>query len=425
MKYLSRFDHFYRNLFALGTAASYQTLMQMVAIPIFLAALQVERYSEWLIAFSIAQFTGLLDFGSITSTQNSFKLLTVRGLDDLVNQRIKQISNFLTISFFGFIFILFYLHENSRTTFNINLTIIFVVSNLLQSYFGILEGLTRIDSKTSFGIYASTALRFTEFIGTLLGLLLYPKSLILVGLTGLILKTLFFTFILYRFHNQYQFMQFGRPNISIIIQNIKEGGAFLIIKSSEWILISCTVLVLSKKISATELVLFISSRTFFRLGIQITMLISTTYGYEMTNTWASNDYLTMLQLIKRSSRVTIMLATFGLLIYGTIGKNIYALWMHSQLALHNSLLIWGALYSLVLSISQNQKTKFNSINFNFHISVIQLLCSLLTVGFLYLANSGMTLEYIYAVLTIAEVFSFTLIRLFTRNRIENYFYENR
>lgn len=425
MKHFSRFDHFYRNLFALGTAASYQTLMQMLAIPIFLAALHADGYSEWLIAFSIAQFTVLLDFGSITSTQNSFKFLTARGLDDLVNQRIKQISNFLTISFFGFILCLFYLHENSRTTFNINLTIIFVVSNLLQSYFGILEGLTRIDSKTSLGIYASTALRLTEFIGTLLGLFLYPKSLILVGLTGLILKTLFFTFIMYRFYGQYQFMQFGRPNMSIIIQNIKEGRPFLIIKSSEWILISCTTLVLSQKISAAQLVLFISSRTFFRLGIQITMLISTTYGFEMTNTWASNDYLRMLQLIKRSSRVTIMLATFGFLVYGTIGKSIYAFWMHSQLALHNSLLIWGALYSLVLSISQIQKTKFNSINFNFRISVIQLLCSSFTIGFLYLANSGMTLEYIYVVLILAEVFSFMLIRLFTRNGIENYFQEKK
>lgn len=417
----SHFLQFYRNIIALGAGATYQTITQLVSIPILLSVFHIERYTEWLIAFNIAAFTMLLDFGSITSAQNSFKFLNARNRKDQVNRRVKQISNLLLLTFLGYVIFLACVHQISNSSFNLSLTTMFVLSNLLQSYFGLLESLTRMESKTALGIYSSTALRMAEFIGTMFGLLVLPKSLIGVAFCGLVIKCVFFILTIIRLRNRYNFMQVGKIDLDLMIQNIREGAAFLVLKSSEWILISGTVIVLHGQISSSDLVLFISSRTFFRLGLQLTSLVTLAYGYEMTNCWALNDYPGMLRLIKKSSRVSAVLSFIGFILYTTIGMNLFSTWMHSKLELSHEIVLWGAFYTLLLSINQNQKTKFNSINLNSLLSFVQMMTSLALVAFIYLLNTTFSVVNVFVMITITELIFYLTIQILTRKKIELYF----
>jgi len=421
MKLNFHFSQFYRNIIALGTGATYQTITQLVSIPILLSVFHIEKYAEWLIAFNIAAFTMLLDFGTITSTQNSFKFLNARNKKDEVNRRVKQISNLLLLAFLGYLVFLTCVHQISSSSFNLSLTAMFVLSNLFQSYFGLLESLTRMDSKTALGIYSSTALRMAEFIGTMIGLLLFPRSLIGVALCGIVIKCIFFVLIIIRLRSRYNFIQIGKIDLTLVIQNIREGAAFLVLKSSEWILISGTVIVLHGKISSSNLVLFISARTFFRLGLQLTSLITLAYGYEMTSCWALNDYSGMLRLIRKSSRVSAVLSFIGFILYTTIGMNLFSIWMHSKLELSHEIVLWGAFYTLLLSISQNQKTKFNSINLNSLLSLVQMMSSLALVAFIYLTNTTISVVNVFAMITITEMISYLTIRILTRNKVELHF----
>ena len=133
MKSKARFRQFSGNLIALSTGTVQQTLIQIVSIPIFLSVFRTERYAEWLIAFNIAQFTMLLDFGTITSSQNSFKFLNANGQKDIIYKRVKQISNLILLTFFGYIVLLILVHEIYQLSFYLSLTAIFIFSNLLQS----------------------------------------------------------------------------------------------------------------------------------------------------------------------------------------------------------------------------------------------------------------------------------------------------
>lgn len=417
MKSKARFRQFSGNLIALSTGTVQQTLIQIVSIPIFLSVFRTERYAEWLIAFNIAQFTMLLDFGTITSSQNSFKFLNANGQKDIIYKRVKQISNLILLTFFGYIVLLILVHEIYQLSFYLSLTAIFILSNLLQSYFGLLESLTRMDSRTSLGIYLSNMLRIVEFIGICLGLFLYSQSLIAVALCGLFLKSICFILTALRLRERYHFIEIERIDLTRMVQNLREGAPFLLLKSSEWMLISGTVILIHGHISAGDLILFVTSRTFFRLGFQLTTLVTFAYGYEMTNCWASKDYPGFLLTIQRCVRVSALLSTVGFLSYWTIGSKIFSFWTDSRFVLSREVLIWGVFYSLFLSINQNQKTKFNAINANLLVSVAQILISAALVSYIFIQNNIFSVVEMFIMITLTEMLSYSVIRILMRGKI--------
>lgn len=379
-----------RNFLAVTTGTGIQFIIQCLILPIFLFHLGIEQYSQWLIAVNIAMFSGFVDLGTLSSTQNKVIYFFKRGHFEKINRTLKQTNTIVLCNTVIVLGAVSALGQVFHFKTSILLIVILTVSSYLSTVFGSFEAITRAHSKVHLGLYASGSLRLIEFFGYIVGLYFSSRSLTAIAIYGLIFKvsaSLTF-FVLSR--RKYNFFKLGRFKPSDAVINLKEGFPFVVVKASDLISNSGLILILSRELSSKDLVLFASAKTFFRLGLQITSLVNYTYGYEMSESWAAKDIKKMKAIIVRVSQVTFALSLFGAMIYLFGGSAIFKIWTNSKLELSQSAIYAGVLYSFFLSINQSQKTKFHAVNKNLKISLIVIFFAIVPI--LCIAMFSITIE---------------------------------
>ena len=421
IKTFSRLSYFFRNLLALATGTTTQMIIQVISLPIFLSVLDIEGYAKWLLAYNIAQLSGLLDFGSISAAQNLIPLFNSRDERSRIELYLKQILAMLFLTNATFIFLLLMVQKYFGEQMEIRLMVIFILSNFLQSTFGLFEAMTRIDARVNLGLYGSNILRFMEFIGTIFGLLMFPRSIFEVALAALLIKLICFLLFLKFVPDRYRFFKIGRINLGRLIHITREGIPFFITKISDLIIISGLLVLLQGKFSSTQFVLFVTARTFFRLGLQITSVVNFSFHYEISRYWVANDYIRVRKLIRNCSTSTFVLSGALALLYFFCGNSLFLFWTNSKLFLTPNLIFWGACYSFILSVNQGQKTKFNAINLNFIVSLISIVFSLCVIIFVGFSGSELSVVNLFGTLAGIELLNYFTVAIITRNFIKNYF----
>ena len=396
-------------------------MIQIVSIPLLLTFFKVETYAIWLLSYNIAQISGLLDFGSIAYSQHKLSDLNAQRRIPEIESHLKQVINILALNFVFFLGVITLIEILRIKNLNTPLISIFVCLFFLQSLWGLLEALTRFDSKISTGLYTSNALRLGEFLGTMIGVILFSDSLIEVGLVTLFLKLMTFVFLLRKLASRYRFLIFGRVNLSHIVSILKGSFPFFLIKMADTIYLSGFLIVLHGKVSNGQFVLFVALRTFFRLGLQVTSLISHSYAYEMSSIWVKRDLKSMQNLISSSNKVNFLFSCAGFFAYFLFGKYLFMLWVDTNIFFDNKLIACGACYSFILSLSQNQKTKFYAINHGLLISIIQIAFSSTLVLFISLSSFHFSVIDLFILLSIFELFCFITVAVTTRDSIQHYF----
>ena len=396
-----------------------QLFVQVASVPLLLHFLGFEQYSLWLIATNIAQIANILDLGTLASSQNSFTFLArKKQITKLIN-RIKQFWNIIlvtyTITLLAGVFLYF------TTDFPVLLAAIFLFSNLIQVVFGLYEGLTRIENKVAKGLNASNLLRLVEFLGLILGLFLFEDSIFLIAFGALVLKSLAAVVLILRTRNSFRILYFGRFSAIETKELIKEGFPFLMIRVADFVMLSGTLLILQKHFSPVEIVFFVTARTFFRLGLQITSLVNHTYSYSMSSVWADQNLTQMTSLIKKSQIATIFLSSIGAILYLTTGTFLYGIWTHHSMSLSISLLFLGSIYSAIMSISQGQKTQFNAINLNSRVSYIQLAISFFQLIITFVFGASLNVYKMFLSLIFSECLSLWFVWVLNRDAIKQHF----
>ena len=404
---------------ALLSGTSFQFIVQIMSVPLLLHFLSFEQYSYWLLATNFAQITNILDLGTLASSQNSFAFLARSKQMEKLKNRIKQFWNIIFITYTATLLAGIYLYLT--TDFPVLLTLIFLASNLIQMGFGLYEGLTRIQNKVTKGLNASNCLRIMEFLGLIIGAFIFKNTITLIALVTLIFKSITAIWMLLRIHQDSRFLRFGRINKIEVMELLKEGLPFLVIRFSDFLTLSGILLILQKHFSAIEIVAFVTSRTFFRLGLQITSLINHTYSYEMSSAWADSDLTKMKLLIKKSQLATNYLSFMCAFVYLILGVFFYRTWTHQSIEMSKMLLILGTIYSGVLSINQGQKIKFNAINLNLRVSYIQFAISVLLLVTTLVLGANFKIEEVYISLILSEFFSILFVRITTRDDINKHF----
>ncbi len=417
----SRFPNFLTNFTALGTGSFSLLIIQLISLPLFLIHLSTNQYAIWLTSFSIAQMALLLDFGSIASSQNLFSYLDSKGDWEEIDVILKQTTNLLLVSNFIFLLIIFALDIFAIESINVLLVAIFMLSNLMQSFSGLLEGMLRIDSKVAIGLHFSNGLRGAEFIGTVLAVIHFSESLTVIAISSFLFKFCFFTGMVLFVPRRLRFIKFGPLKSSQIIRVIHQGFPFFLVKISDILSINGVVIILSGVLTASNLVIFTTTRTFFRFGLQLTSLLSHSFAYEMSASWVENNLTKMQGLMRESLKSVLWLSLFIALIYRFAGEKLITIWTHDNVQPGNSIFTLGALYSIILSVNQNQKSRFNAINHNFQISLISLGTSIFLVIFLLTSRVDFSLEKILIVLSLAEFISTLIIASVSHKSIYNHF----
>jgi len=417
------YTNFYKNLLALATSAASQVLIQIISIPLFLTYFSLESYAIWLLSYNIAQISGLLDFGSIAYSQNKLSELNSQNNFTEIDSYLKQVINILVLSGALFLVTIFLIHFSGIENLNSPLITVFVCSNLLQSLWGLLEALTRFDSNIAIGLYTSNALRLSEFLGTVIGVIIFSNSLFKVALISLLFKSTAFLLMLKKLSHKYHFLRIGLINWNQIIGISKRSIPFFLAKMTDVISLSGLLIVLHGKISTSQFVLFVASRTFFRLGLQVTGLIAHSYAYEMTSSWVNRDLKAMHKLIRSSNRTNLVLTVVGLSMYMLVGKYIFTYWVDAKINISNQIIVWGACYSFILSVNQNQKTKFYAVNHSFFVSLIQLTCSIIMVFIIAVSNFDLSVVNLFILLSFIELICYITVAVTLRNSINDYFQE--
>lgn len=417
------YANFYKNLLALVTSAASQVLIQIISLPLFLTYLSLESYAIWLLSYNVAQISGLLDFGSIAYSQNKLSELNSQNKWTEIDSHLKQVINILALSSALFLVTIFLIQISGIENLNSSLIIVFVCLNLLQSLWGLLEALTRFDSRIAIGLYTSNALRLSEFFGTVIGAIIFSNSLLKIALISLLFKSIAFLVMLNKLSPQYNFLRMGLIHWNQIISISKRSMPFFLAKITDVISLSGLLIVLHGKISTSQFVLFVATRTFFRFGLQVTGLIAHSYAYEMSSSWVNRDLKAMSGLIKSSNRINLLMSAIGILVYLVAGKYIFTYWVNEKFDINNQIIVWGACYSFILSVNQNQKTKFYAINHSFLVSVIQISCSAMLVFIIAILEYHFSVVNLFILLSFFELICYITVAITSRNSINQYFQE--
>lgn len=410
-----------KNTLALISGIGTYTVIQVISVPLFLHFLDFEEYSTWLVAFNITQFTLVLDFGVLNSSQNRFVFLTTHNKNEEIKERIHQIWSLLISANLVFVFILIVLIKITFLNIDLRLIGLFVLSNILQMSFGIFEALTRSESKTWIGLYTGNFLRVGEFLGITVGLIYANHSLLQIAIWGLVLKFLIYLLIACKYHTDYNFIRFNAPNLLMLKNCIREGFPFFVTKIADIAMLSGVVIVLQNALTPEHLVLFISARTFFRLGLQFTNLSNYVFGYEMSQSWADGNLTHLKLLIRRSSRLTLAFAMCTVVLYTTVGDKFFSLWTKGNLNLSKQLLVFGTLYGLILIINNGQKFKFYAINSNQKVAYIVAFLASIQILFCIIFKNLFSIESLFLSLLINETFCYLMVLVGTRSIIASQF----
>ena len=238
-----------------------QTLIALFSIPLYLHFLGAESYANWLKALFLAQFSSLFDFGSITTTQNRIVQFTNDKKFELVNARLRQISNILLANTLIFCSSLFIIKIIFNLGFNPLLASIFVMSNVLNSSIGLYEARMRVGNRVAQAIILVNILRLFEFLTTILVMTIFSKNVIVISITVLIVKIFFITAFSIFARRENRFIHVGDVNFKLMRALALEGMPLLIFRFIDFILLSGSLLYVSHFISARELVLISTLRT--------------------------------------------------------------------------------------------------------------------------------------------------------------------
>ena len=299
----------------------------------------------------------------------------------------------------------------------ITLGLIFLLSSLLQLSFGLYEALTRMRGNVAKGLAISNILRFAEFSGYLFAVTLLPVSITQVAFSGFIFKLLTGFIVYFKIEPKNRFIEVSKIDQKIFQECIREGFPFLITRISDFIMLSGVLIVLQNYLTPIQIVTFSLARTFLRLGLQVTNLYNHAYGYQMSQTWAEGNLYEMNRLIRRSFGVNFILSSFGAVCYIFLGKILFQYWTHNSIDLNQTFFLVGGLYSLVLSLNQGQKVKFNSTNSNFRVSYILLVMSIIQIAFTIILGEGLTLQIYFVSLIINEILCLAAVKICTKNVI--------
>lgn len=410
-----------RNFFALSANTLTLTLIQITTIPLFLHYFTIESYAIWIITSSIAQFSGLLDFGMVAASQNSFSFLKARNTKYDISKTVIQIFNVQISAVILFNIVLFLAERLDILRIDCPLLFVFTLSLLVQSYFGILEATTQMNSKVHEGIHVSSLGRLLEYLGIVIGCIFLGQSLVLVASIGLILKILFLIYMIPRFESRIRILKYGSWEMRLLIKSLREGIPYLVIKLTDFLAFSGVLLVLQSRLNPSDFVFFASCRTFFRMGLQFTGLINHSYAYEMTRAWSLNNYNKMKNLMDVSGKVTILISLIFAAFYLIFGEDIFSIWTHGSMQLNFPILIVGTCYSTICSINQSQKSNHNSINANSKVSQVLLAFSLFQFfSFTFLLENP-KIEELYFYLFLFEFLITITIPFFARNDLKSKF----
>lgn len=415
------YPKFYRNFLALLTGTASQTMIQILSIPLFLAFMDLESYSVWLLSYSIAQISVLLDFGSIAYSQHKLSDLNAQKKMAEIDSHLKQVINILALNIALFLVVISLIHMSGIKSLNTPLIAIFVYLLLLQSLWGLVEAFTRFDSKIATGLYASNALRLGEFLGTVIGVILFSNSLIEVGFVNVLFKSMTFIFLFKKFSSKYRFLRVGKINLPQILSILKGSVSFFLVKMADTIYLSGILIVLNGKVSSGQFVQFVALRTFFRFGLQVTALITYTFAYELSSSWVNRDLKSMQNLIRSSGRMNLLLSCVGFLAYLIFGKYIFTIWVSKKISINDQLNIWGACYSFVVGLNQNLKAKFFAINHGLYVSIIQLAYSTILVLIIRFSSFDFSVISLFILLSFFELICYIFVAFTTRNSINRYF----
>jgi O-antigen/teichoic acid export membrane protein len=404
----------YKNFIALSAGTSLQFVIQIVSLPLFLRNTGVNQYASWLLAYNIAQIASLMDFGSVSALQNYLSRFQFEKNFSAIDISIKQNVNILFSGNLLFILLLVALKTCGFQVLNLNLIIVFVASNLLQSSMGLLEAMSRADNSVSTGLYFSNLIRLAEFLGTVIGIFVFESSIFKIACLAFLCKFFIFISTYKWFISRYQFIRFGRPQIREIFLSINLGFTFLLARISDLITINGFLIVLNSKLSPRDFVLFVSARTFFRIGLQIMGLITHSFSYEISRYWISNEFAKMRKTISQSAKITFFLAGTGAFLYLILGNWMFALWINRQIPLDEKIVVFGAIYAFLICMNQNQKAKFYAVNRSGLVSFVQIAFSL---GLLVATHFPIYAFRVWGVFLMLAIFEFAnLVLVYLLNR---------
>jgi O-antigen/teichoic acid export membrane protein len=310
---------------------------QILLVPFYLIYWGKDLYSDWIVISAISSFLLISDLGLNTVISNQFSIEYSKG--NLIRCEKLLVSSYFFVILIGVIVLfLSFLTTNifdltevlglyvvDRFSANIILILlIFLV--FLNMFNNSINSIYRALSLTSRGVICDNVTRITEFCILFLGILLKwdLKMIVFVYVIPKIFL-LIFKFVDTNRLFSYRFY-FSNIDFGILRNFIKPSISFMAFPIGNAIIIQGYVLLVNRYFSASELVLFTTTRTMVNF-IKTTMgTISTAVWPEFTVSYGKADFTRVRKIHRLSVLVSFILTLLISCFLLIFGENIFDIW---------------------------------------------------------------------------------------------------
>jgi O-antigen/teichoic acid export membrane protein len=337
----------------------FQTVLQLLSVPILATHWGLQTYGAWLIIFTVPNYLAFADFGFAAAAANDMTVSIARG------ERAAAIETFHAVraAMAGICLILLLVCVTA--VYGIpdrSLDFVSGVSHdqarraiLMLAFYGVLSvqnsaslAAFRSIGKYATGTYLQATMHFMENIGALVVVSLggnieaAAATYLLIGITGIAVRIVWL-------RTQARWLVFFSWRVSFgeVRRLLRPAIAVLALPLAQALFLQGTVAVVGMAAGAAAVPAFTAVRTLSRIGLQLTMIVNSAVLPEFTMAAASVDHARRARLAFMSiaSSAVILLPMFMIVVVG--GPLVLKLWTHGAIHAPYALIVVMALTMVV------------------------------------------------------------------------------
>lgn len=409
-----------RGVGANGFSQIVAIIVQLLSVPIFIAAWSVEQYGHWLILTAIPAYLAVTDFGIVVVAANKMTMLVADGKHREALSVFQSAQVFLAFTgglvlmLSSVVLLLPLLPEvdqESRVTL-----FILVASLVLGQIGGLGEAILRATSRFATGVVLSTTSRLAEWLGYVVGLY-FGGSFISVALGGLIGRALLTGVLLVTARQGQEIFRFGfiRASLAQLKNLLGPALGFMTVTATNALTIQGFTILSGVFLGPSMVVVFNTYRTLSRLAVQASSALSHSVWPEFSRIYGLADRVLLTRVYRQTRMSGALLAVLISTATWFLAPPFLLLWTHGEVSFMPVLMILFLVYAAIVGVAHTPRVLLMATNTHGTLARWGAVVSVASIGAAALLSEYFDI-YGLAVAMVVGEFAMLLIVLFIAHR---------
>jgi O-antigen/teichoic acid export membrane protein len=314
------------------------TIIQIIAVPVYLTHWGAHLYGEWLLLSTIPTYFSLSDIGLGSVAGNEMTMLVAAGKLDEALEVFQSVwivttacSSFVGVLLFGLIwFVPFdrWVHIQQMSMVDVRIVVLFLgLSTLLSMQETLFQACFRCVGRYAYGTSMRTTFTLSSFMLILVPVLLglSPRWVALTSMLVNATGTFVLWFLLRR---EIKWIKFGvkYAHRSAVKRLVSPAIAMLSVPFANSLNLQGILLVIGSILGPTAVVVFSTARTISRSANQVMQLVNNSVWPEVSAAFGARNMDLARKLHRRACQLSIFLCICVIAVVAVFGRYIWKIW---------------------------------------------------------------------------------------------------